>query len=399
MTFATSAARIPVVTVVDPRLKTTSLCLGVGYGSRHDPPGCGGLAHMLEHLLMSAPVGTVGPLVQHLERLGGTANAETGLEQMLFYTQVAAEDAEEALDLLLRGVLTPEPDAATLDSERTAVLQELAAAEADPTDTVQDAFLAALFPDHPLGRPVGGTVPEIGRLDIDTVLGAHRSLFLPSPMVLTVIGPEIPRIPAEFAQAEYTAPAPRPEFPLGPVRAAEHAWPDEFSWVAVGGRSPSMSDDAGRQCYAVLANLMGADACSLLYRELRVSAGLAYAFQAWDRGYAESGAWRVLVGVESGNGAKAVDVVVRVLDELATDGPTDTDLDAARRRARMSLILDAETPLEHARLLAYRSLDRTSGWDMERELRLIADVTRDDIRAAAAHIRSGLVTVVRPEPR
>jgi predicted Zn-dependent peptidase len=398
MTLVTSVGRIPVVAAVDHRLKTTSLCLGVGYGSRHDPPGRGGLAHMLEHLLMSAPVGVGGPLVQHIERLGGNANAETGLEQMLFYAQVAAEDAERTLDLLLRGVLTPEPDVATLDAERTAVLQELAAAEADPADVVQDAFLAALFPDHPLGRPVGGTVPEIRGLDVDTVLRRHRELFLASPMALAVVGPGIPRMPADFSYDGRAAPKPRPKIPLGPVRAVEPTWPDEFGWVAVGGRSPGL-DDAGRQCYTVLAKLMGADACSLLYRELRVSAGLAYSFQAWDRGYAEAGAWRVLIGVESGNGAKAVDVVVRELDKLATDGPTGADLDTARRRARMSLVLDAETPLEHARLLAHRALGRPTAWDMERELSLIADVTRDGIREAAAHLRSCLVTVVRPESR
>ena len=88
-------SRMPVASVVDERLRTTSICLGVAYGARHDPENLGGLAHMLEHLLMAAPVDGKGPLVEYIERLGGNANAETGLEHMLFHAQVDAADADE----------------------------------------------------------------------------------------------------------------------------------------------------------------------------------------------------------------------------------------------------------------------------------------------------------------
>ncbi|MGW1075958.1 M16 family metallopeptidase [Streptomyces sp. NPDC002537] len=395
----TPADRIPVVTSIDDRLKTTSICLGVSYGARHDPPGRGGLAHVLEHVLMSAPLPGVGPLVQHVERLGGNANAETGVQQMLFHVQVDAQDADEVADLLLRAVLEPELDAATLETERAAVLQELAAAAADPMDTVQDAVLAALFPGHPLGRPVGGTAAEITAMDLGTVLDGHRTALLTSPMALAVVGPRVPRgldrtvgaaMPAEVSS--------RPHFPLGPVAATEPGWPDEFAWVMVAGRSTGLAD-SNRHRYAVLANLMGAPASSILYRELRVAAGLAYSFQSWEGGYAEAGAWRVLIGVDSGNGPEAVRIVLRVLDTLATEGPDDTDLDAARRHTRMSVLRDTESPLEHARLLASRALFHRGGWDLDTELREIAAVTRDDIRQAASSLRADLVTVVRPEAR
>ncbi|MFE5867722.1 M16 family metallopeptidase [Streptomyces roseifaciens] len=393
----TPADRIPVVTSIDDRLKTTSICLGIGYGSRHDPPGRGGLAHVLEHVLMSAPLPGAGPLVQHVERLGGSANAETGLERMLFHVQVDAEDADEVAALLLRAVLEPGPDAATLETERAAVLQELAAAAADPMDTVQDAVLAALFPGHPLGRPVGGTVAEITAMDLEAVLDGHRTALLTSPMALAVVGPRVPRGLDRIAGAAMPAAVrDRPGFPLGPVAAGEPAWPDEFAWVMVGGRSTGLAD-GNRHRYAVLSNLMGASASSVLYRELRVAAGLAYSFQSWDGGYAEAGGWRVLVGVDSGNGPEAVRIVLRELDVLATEGPGDTDLDAARRHTRMSVLRDTESPLEHARLLATRALSHRNGWDLDTELREIAAVTRDDIRRAASSLRSGLVTVVRPE--
>ncbi|WP_405977650.1 M16 family metallopeptidase [Streptomyces sp. NBC_00158] len=393
----TPADRISVITAVDDRLKTTSICLGVAYGARHDPPDRGGLAHVLEHVLMSAPLPGVGPLVQHIEGLGGSANAETGLEQMLFHLQVDADDADQAVELLLRAVLAPELDTATLDTERAAVLQELAAAEADPMDTVQDAFLSALFPGHPLGRPVGGTVAEIAAMDLEGVARGHRDSLLTSPMTLAVVGPRVPRGLRATATAPRATAASRTPVPLGPPHRAEPVWPDEFAWVAVGGRSAGLTEGK-RHHYTVLANLLGGHASSVLYRQLRVAAGIAYSFQAWDRSYVEAGAWRVMIGVESGNGPEAVAIVIRELDALATTGPTEADLDSARRHARMDLLRDTETPLEHARLLASRALFHEA-WDVDGELREIAAVTRDDVRAAAASLRDDLVTVVRPEAK
>jgi predicted Zn-dependent peptidase len=394
----TSADQIHLVHALDERLRTTSICLGVAYGSRHDPAGHGGLAHMLEHLLMSAPVGEAGPLVQYIERLGGSANAETGLERMLFYAQVAAEDADQVVELLLDGVLRPALDTVTLEAERSAVLQELAAAEADPADVVQDAFLNAIFDGHPLGRPVGGTVPEVTALDLDAVVRGHREQFLAAPMALAVVGPRLPRTLEGMATSRrHTVPPPVP-VPLGPVRTGEPAWPGTFGWVAVGGRSRGLAEP-DRHRYTVLANLMGGSAHSVLYQELRVAAGLAYSFQAWDRGYTESGAWRVLIGVESGNGPKAVEIVLRELSRLAEEGPTPGHLEAALRHTRMSVILDTETPLEHARLLASRALARPTPWDVEQELSEIAAVSPSDVRSAAAELLANPVTVVRPEAR
>jgi predicted Zn-dependent peptidase len=390
-------SRMPVASVVDERLRTTSICLGVAYGARHDPENLGGLAHMLEHLLMAAPVDGKGPLVEYIERLGGNANAETGLEHMLFHAQVDAADADDVVRAMLTGILRPELDSAVLDSERASVLQELAAAAADPADVVQDAFLAAVFPGHPLGRPVGGAVDQIQALDLEAVRAGHRDVFLASRIAVGIVGPSVPDSLLGWETRQPQAVHHRDPVPLNPVGAVAPAWPEEFGWAIVGGRSTPL-DDPGRHRFTVLAALLGGNASSPLYRKLRVDSGLAYSFQSWDRGYTEAGAWRVLIGVESGNGEKAVEIVTRELEDLAAAGPSDTDLDAARRQVRMSLITDAETPLEHARALALHAVGHTEPWDLEQELARIASLESREIQQAAAQVLSGLITVVRPEP-
>ncbi|MDX3230405.1 M16 family metallopeptidase [Streptomyces sp. ME19-01-6] len=289
----------PALSVGDSGLKTAGICLAVDHGPRHDPEGSGRLAHALEHLLMAYPLVGADSLCEHIERLGGRTNAETGLEHMLFHAQVLAEDLEEVLDLLLRAVTEPRHAPRIFASERSVVLQELAAA-ADPADVVQDAFLAVLFANHPLGRPVGGTTDEVEALDLPAVSEGHLKRFLPRRSVPAVVAPCTPaNLPHGAATAPRRSGGRRGDtVPLKDLSRTPHRWADEFTWVSVGG-SPS----------------------SLLHRTLRGERGLAYSFQAWDRGYAEAGAWRVLVGADTGHGDAIFGVVTTTLSDLAESGP------------------------------------------------------------------------------
>ncbi|NYT92309.1 pitrilysin family protein [Salinispora sp. H7-4] len=390
--------QIPVIGVVNNRLRTTSLCLAVAYGSRHDPAGNGGVAHLLEHLLMAAPDGAQPSLCERIERLGGQANAETGLEIMLFHLRVHAEDAGEAVGWLADSVLRSALTDTALEQERAVVLQELTAAGADPCDTVQDAFFGALFPGHPLGRPVGGSAEQVRSITQFQVREVYEERFLAAPMSLTVVGPEIPDT-AHRILRQRSEDSARLEVALSPeVVAAPPAWPDEFAWICVGSRCAAAGSSDG---YAdtVLASLCGASPSSLLYRRLRNEQGLAYSFDAWSRGYAESGAWRILAGVEPVNGDRLLDVIRTTLDDLATAGPDPNDLLAARRQAQMQLILDGEAPLEYARRLGQRTRAGAVPWSLEEDLTRLGAVTAEQVCAAARRIRDSLVTVVRPEPR
>jgi predicted Zn-dependent peptidase len=402
--FRTVDGPIPVSALVDERLNTTTVCLASKYGSRDDPPDECGLAHVLEHVLMSAPVGAVPSFSEYVERLGGQANAETGLDRMLFYAQVHADDAEEITGLLQQAVLQPRWDERTLPQEKRAVFQELAAAAADPSDTVQDAFLADLFPGHPLGRPVGGTREGVERFDVASTAAGHRERLLTAPLSLIVVGPSVPasadpiaagvapEVLAQLGAAERDLGALTPPGPEEPVR-----WPDEFAWVCAGARSVG-NHDRRRPHFNVLAQLLGSSPSSLLYRRLRGEAGLAYAFQSWNRGYGETGAWRVLAGVEPGNGEAVLDVIRTTLEEIAEEGPKPDDLASARRQAQMRVLTSVDTPLECARFLAMRS-GGPAGWTPATEVDDIAAVSVADLRDAAAHVLGGWGAVVRPEAR
>ncbi|WP_416974732.1 M16 family metallopeptidase [Streptomyces sp. 4F14] len=398
----TTAERVrpQVVSLLDPNLETTSVCLSVGYGARLDPQGRCGVAHLLEHLLFSLPKAGRPSFAEWVERRGGTTNAETGLETMLFHAQVAAEDARETTAMMLDSVLDPVFDEQVFDLEREVVVKEMVTAAADPADLVQDVVFEKLFPGHPIGRPIGGRIDELRALTSADVEEEYRTRFLTGPMALVVVGPRpvdgIDDLLATFPDPGTASPfAPTLPLPAPDLTPPGTPGPD-FAWTCFAGRSPAL-DGAGKEAYTVLSMLLGSSPSSLLYRKLRVEEALSYAFESWSRFYTEAGVWRLLVGVEPEAVGRLVEIVDGLLADLAEGRVPDEEFAVARRKAEMRLVTQGETPIERARLTALGIRGGTADWSLDQARAALRAVTPAQVARAAATLRGDLAVAVRPE--
>lgn len=395
---------VPVLVDHTPGSRTTTVCVALGSGARHDPEGVAGATHMLEHLVMSVPLEAGPSLSERVERLGGNCNAMTSPELLVIYAQVLNEDAAQVIGWIGAALLRPELTAAHLDRERQVVLQELGTAACDPSDAVQEAFLARLFAGHPLGSPVGGDPETIARITVDVVRDSHRDALAGAPVAVSAVGGapagELLAALAETGLAALPAAAPlgsRPPQSPPPVRTGlPERWPDEFCWVQAGSRAPGLGDPRG-YAYTVLGHLMGSSPASLLYARIRNDEALVYSFQSWSRSYSDSGAWRMLAGVDPANGPRLLDAFRTLLAEIASDGPAEEAFTAAVRQAVVEVVLRAESQQEAAIALATHRVLTAEVTLPEQEIEALGRVTAADVAAAAAEVAHGLVAVVRPE--
>src|SRR5260370_5711930 len=116
--------------------------------------------------MQSVPAGRSLRVVDEIEACGGEANAITARDHVMLHARVPTADAAAALDVLVAAATTGEFDADLIEAERRVVREELRLAAADPTDIVHDVFFQTAFGDHPMGRPVGGTVADVARLGV-----------------------------------------------------------------------------------------------------------------------------------------------------------------------------------------------------------------------------------------
>src|SRR4051812_36528568 len=178
-----------VVTEYIPSVRSASVGVWVGVGSRDEGSSVAGAAHFLEHLLFkSTPTRSAVEIAQAVDAVGGELNAFTAREHTCYYAHVLDTDVELAVDLVADVVLRGRCAVADVEVERDVVLEEIAMRDDDPEDTLGDVFLSAMFGDHPVGRPVIGSVESVSDMTRAQLHSFHVRRYTPERMVLAVAG-------------------------------------------------------------------------------------------------------------------------------------------------------------------------------------------------------------------
>src|SRR6201996_1406611 len=178
-----------VVTEYLPAVRSASVGVWVGVGSRDEGATVAGAAHFLEHLLFkSTPTRNAVDIAQAMDAVGGELNAFTAKEHTCYYAHVLDSDLELAIDLVADVVLNGRCAADDVELERDVVLEEIAMRDDDPEDALGDVFLAAMFGDHPVGRPVIGSVESVSAMTRGQLHSFHIRRYTPERMVVAVAG-------------------------------------------------------------------------------------------------------------------------------------------------------------------------------------------------------------------
>ena len=167
-----------IVTEAVPTVRSVTVGVWVGVGSRDEAPSLAGASHYLEHLLFKGTRRRDAlDISAAIDAVGGEMNAFTSKEYTCFYARVLDTDLPLAVDVVGDLVTSSVIRAADVESERGVILEEIAMHEDDPTDMVHDQFAQVLFGDGPLARPVLGSVESI-----ETIGRAADRRLLPAPL-------------------------------------------------------------------------------------------------------------------------------------------------------------------------------------------------------------------------
>jgi predicted Zn-dependent peptidase len=173
-------------------VRSVTICVSIEAGARYDEPGSLGLAHLLEHVVMAAPVKEAGgvSLAEWVDLVGGQSNASTSHEAVAFWARVPPAAAVDCMRVLDRAVAAPATTDQLCASERLVVVQELLAASADPIDVAEEFLYGSLFRDQPLGRPVGGAAGDFPAFTAQDVISAHHRNLRCRPISIAMVGHE-----------------------------------------------------------------------------------------------------------------------------------------------------------------------------------------------------------------
>ncbi|MFI6824292.1 M16 family metallopeptidase [Micromonospora sp. NPDC050187] len=190
-------------------------------GSRHEPAGQTGFAHLFEHLMFEGSVNVAK--TEHMKLVqgaGGSLNATTNPDRTNYFETVPAEHLELAfwLEADRMGGLVPALTQETLDNQRDVVKNERRQRyENVPYGDAWLRLLPMLYPPgHPYHHATIGSMADLNAADLATFQDFHRTYYAPNNAVLTVVGDA--RAEEVFALAEryFGAVPPRADIPPAP---------------------------------------------------------------------------------------------------------------------------------------------------------------------------------------
>ena len=388
---------LKVIVHTDRKAPVVAVSVWYGVGSKHEPKGKTGFAHLFEHLMFNGSENAPGDFFEPLQQVGATDfNGTTWFDRTNYFETVPTSALEVALFLEsdrmghLLGAVTQDK----LDNQRGVVQNEKRQGDNQPYGMVEYAQIAGLLsPDHPYGHSTIGSMADLDSATLDDVKGWFTDHYGPNNAILVLAGdidePTAKKLVTKYfgdiaaGKAVEPVAAPIPTLPTRKEQVLKDnvATTRLYRWWTV----PGLNDPDAAPL-AVGASVLGGLASSRLDNMLVKGEQLAVRVTASLDDFAQLGFFEVTADVKPGIDP---DRVAKRLDEILTDfiakGPTEDEV----KRVVMSDVSGRIGGLEQvggfggkATVLAESALYSGSPDAYRKHMADLAAATPDSVRAA-----------------
>jgi zinc protease len=396
----TLANGMQVVVIPDHRTPVVTQMIWYKVGSADETPGKSGLAHFLEHLMFKGTAKhPAGEFSQTVLKVGGNENAFTSTDYTGYFQRVPRDQLARMIEFeadRMTGLILKDENVLP---ERDVVLEEFNMRVANNPDArLTEQMMAALYLNHPYGRPVIGWRQEIEKLDREDALAFYKRFYAPNNAILIIAG-DVEANEVRPLVEKFYGPVPaQPSIPVNRVRPQE---PVPAAPRTVTLSDPRVEQTSLRRYYLVpssataaagesaaldvLAQLMGSGANSYLYRALVIDKPLAISAGAGYQGTAlDPTQFQISVspkpGVEFSQIEQGIDAVIA---DLSQNPPRAEDLERVKTQLIAEAIYAQDNQATMARWYGGALTSGLSIEDIRSWPERIRAVTADQVRDAA----------------
>ncbi|MGH2658727.1 MAG: M16 family metallopeptidase [Actinomycetota bacterium] len=389
-----------VVTERMPGVRSAALGFWVLAGSRDEPPRISGSSHFLEHLLFKGTkTRTARDIAEAFDAVGGDVNAFTAKEYTCFYSRVRDRDLPIAVDHLCDMLENSVIRTADFEAERQVILEEIHMHEDAPDDLIHDLLNETLWPEHPLGRPILGTVQSITAATRDQVRRFYKRHYLPGSFVVVAAGNvqhdaliDLIRLHMDPGRVRSEGPSlwNRREAGSSPVSSGQtlvKRRKTEQAHICIGTNGLSRTDP-DRFAFGIVNNALGGGMSSRLFQEIREKRGLAYSVYSYHTMYVEAGLFAAYAGTTPNRAREVLGILREQLADVADGGLTEGEFERAKGHMKGSLVLSLEDPGGRMSRLGKSEISHGEILTVSQILQRIEAVTLDDARGVAKRVLS-----------
>ena len=401
-----------VVVHTDRKAPVVAVSVWYDVGSKHEPEGKTGFAHLFEHLMFQASENHPGEFFDPFKQVGVTdQNGTTNTDRTNYFQNVPTT----ALDMALwmesdrMGHLLGAVDQAALDEQRGVVQNEKRQGENQPYGQVWDRLTRALYPaGHPYHRGVIGSMNDLNAASLDDVKQWFRTWYGPNNAVLVLAG-DIDVATARAKVTQYFG-----DIPAGPTMAqpavdvarrpadTRETLEDQVPQVRIY-RAWNVAELGTTDIdhLQVLGSILGGAKASRLDRRLLHGDRLVDNVSAGAYGSQLGSTFMIMATVKQGVDPATVEAAIdEELERLIAEGPSAEELERAKTAFRAGFVRGIERIGGFggkADALAECTVYEGDPGCFRTSLANVAATTVDDVKAAGAtwlDVGSHTLTVV-----
>ena len=372
-------------------------------GSRIDPPGKEGLAHLVARgLLLGSSRHTITALNEELDFMGASLNSSCGRDYATLNLRVLKKDLDKGVDLFFETLTQPTFPQEEIGREIERTLAGIQAAEEQPDEVADKAFQTSLFLSSPYGHPVVGTEESLPRLTREEVGQFYRHFYHPYHSILTVVGDItleelkaklLPRL-AEWPEGKGLEPPFKTSFTKEKKTVKINR--DITQANIILGHAGVSRENRDFYALTVMNYIFGGGGfSSRLVEEIRNKRGLAYSVASFFDPGKYPGSFQIVLQTKNASAREAISLSLKQMERIRQEPVSEQELEGAKKYLIGSFPMRLDTQGKLANFLTqveYFGL----GLDYpEKFSTFIRSVTREDVlRVAKIYLHPDIYILV-----
>ena len=345
--YKTLSNGIRVVAEEIPYLKSVSIGVWIGNGSRYEKNEENGISHFIEHMLFKGTKNREAwQIAGEIDAVGGQLNAFTAREYTCFYTKTLDEHAPVAMDILSDMIFNSLLDDGHMNLERSVIVEEINMYEDSPEDLVYDLFSYAAWGDTPMGRTILGTKESLDGINSGVMRAYMDSHYRADNIIISVSGNFCENF-FEFLEqnfGKYRLNKGKPDMPEGiytPHNIIRKKDTEQLQLV-VGFNGIDIMDES---VYSLLVfnNVFGCGMSSRLFQNIREKYGLVYSICAEHSAYINTGTFDIAAGMSVENAKRVAMLISEEVNRVKREKLSYDEVARAKEMLKGSYILSYES--------------------------------------------------------
>ncbi len=389
-------------------LPLVAMCTATMGGLRYEKPSNNGISTLMSRVLTKGTkTRSAVRIAKDIEKIAGHVVGFTGRNSMGLKCEFLSEHLRDGFALFSDVLSHPAWDAREIETEKHVLLQAIRDQEDSLGTLTLINFLKMLFPKHPYGMRMLGTLKSVKSIKRGDIEKNFRNAFHPAQMILSVVGDvnpaEIEQLADEFLADLPAGKASPPAIKQDPPPAEPHEVVEtkkekEQAHIALGFQGTTVTS-SDRYAFAVLNNILSGQG-GRLFLTLRDQMGLAYVVSSVAHEGIEPGYFAVYMGTEPSKVDTAIEGIKGELGKVVATMVEPDELDRAKQYIVGTYELESQRNGNMANAYALNELYGLGIDEVENYPKKIMAVTREDVQSVAQKyftLDTPVLSIIKPE--